>query len=87
MSFAQKYRQFSLPEAADPHLTEGRVTAIQYSRDGRLLAIASSIGIWLYDTDSGEALPQLTRHIGGVSSVSFSFDEKTLADGQFINLL
>ena len=80
-SFAQEYIRFSLPEGADPHLTEGRITAIQYSRDGRLLAIASAIGIWLYDTDSGEELPQLTRHIGGVSSVSLSPDGKTLAGG------
>ena len=81
MSFAQDYTQFSLPDGADTPSTEGRVTAIQYSRDGRLLAIASSIGIWLYDTDSGEALPQLTRHIKGISSVSFSPDGKTLAGG------
>ena len=80
-SFAQEYTRFSLPEGADPHLKEGRITAIQYSRDGRLLAIASAIGIWLYDTDSGEELPQLTRHIGGVSSVSLSPDGKTLAGG------
>ena len=80
-SFAQKYTRFSLPERADPHLKEGRITATQYSRDGRLLAIASSIGIWLYDTDSGEELPQLTRHISGVSSVSLSPDGKILAGG------
>ena len=80
-SFAQEYTRFSLPEEADPHLKESRITAIQYSRDGRLLAIASSIGIWLYDTDSSEELPQLTKHIGGVSSVSFSPDGKTLAGG------
>ena len=80
-SFAQKYTRFSLPEEADPHLTEGRITAIQYSQDSRLLAIASAIGIWLYDMDSGEELPQLTRHIGGVSSVSLSPDGKTLAGG------
>ena len=79
--FAQEYTRFSLPEAADSDLKEGRITAIQYSRDGRLLAIASSIGIWLYDTDSGEEVPQLTRHIGGVSSVSLSPDGKTLAGG------
>ena len=79
--FAQEYTRFSLPEAADSDLKEGRITAIQYSRDGRLLAIASSIGIWLYDTDSGEELPQLIRHIGGVSSVSLSPDGKTLAGG------
>ena len=44
-SFAQEYTRFSLPEEADSHLKEGRITAIQYSRDGRLLAIASAISI------------------------------------------
>ena len=80
-SFAQEYTRFTLPEEADSHPEEGRITAIQYSRDGRLLAIASSIGIWLYDTDSGEELPQLIRHISGVSSVALSPDGKTLAGG------
>ena len=79
--FAQEYTRFHLPEETDPHLKESRITAIQYSQDSRLLALASSIGIWLYDTDSGEELPQLTRHIGGVSSVSLSPDGKTLAGG------
>ena len=78
-SFTQEYTRFNLPHGADPHLKEGRITAIQYSPDGRLLAIASSTGIWLYDTDSGDGLPQLTRHIGRVSSVSFSPDGRTLA--------
>lgn len=81
MSSAQEYTRFSLPEEVDSHLTDSRITAIQYSQDGKLLAIATSTGIWLYDTDSGEELPQLTRHIGGVSSVSLSPDGKTLAGG------
>lgn len=74
-SFAQDYTRFSLPEGADS------ISAIQYSQDGKLLAIASGSGIWLYNIDNGEELPSLKRYIEGISSVSFSPDGKTLAGG------
>ena len=78
--FAQEYTRFRLPEEADPYLKkEGSITAIHYSPDGRLLAIVSRIGVWLYNIDSSEALPQLTRHIERVSSVAFSPDGQLLA--------
>lgn len=80
-SFAQEYTRFRLPEWTDPHLKEDRITAIQYSRDSRLLAIVSSMGIRLYSIDSSEELPQLTRHIDRVSSISLSPDGETLAGG------
>ena len=81
MSFAQDYTRFNLPEGNTPEHWKGTISAIQYSQDGRLLAIVSANGIWLYDTDSGEELPLLKRRIDGIRSVSFSPDGKTLAGG------
>ena len=47
---AQDYTQLSLPEGAKARLGKGRIGEIQYSPDGTQLAVASSVGIWLYDT-------------------------------------
>ena len=89
MSFAQKYTQFSLPEADTSALEKKRITAIAYSPDGNLLVIMSSNSIWIYDLESGEEVPPLKRHIEGISNVSLSPDGKTLAGGsnQDIRLL
>ena len=45
------------------------------------MAIASSIGIWIYDTATGEALDLVTDHTSWAVSVSFSPDGTTLASG------
>ena len=47
-AFAQDYTQWSLPEGAKARLGKGWVSGIAYSPDGTRLAVASSIGIWLY---------------------------------------
>ena len=58
---------------------KGQIKEIVYSPDGQLLAVASSIGTWLYDAESGKELALLTAHTGPVRSVAFSPDSKTLA--------
>ena len=54
---------------------------LQYSPDGTRLAVASNIGIWLYDTASHQEIALLTGHTDWVTSVSFSPDGNTLASG------
>ena len=80
-TFAQDYTQWSLPEGAKARLGKGSINEIAYSPDSTLLAVASSIGIWIYDAETGEALDLLTGHTESVSSVSFSPDGRTLASG------
>ncbi len=46
----QDYTRWSVPEGAVVRLGKGVVREIQYSPDGARLAVASTIGIWLYDT-------------------------------------
>ena len=41
--------QWNLPKYARARLGKGTIREIQYSPDGTILAVASSIGIWLYD--------------------------------------
>ena len=68
--FAQDSPQWHLPEGARARLGKGTIGVIAYSPDGTLLAVASSIGIWLYN-DNGEELDLLTGQTR-VTSIAFS---------------
>ena len=74
-------QQRHLPEGAKSRLGKGIIRAITYSPDGTRLAVASSIGIWLYDPHNGQALDLLTTHTDYVNSVAFSPDGRTLVSG------
>ena len=63
-TFAQNHTQWSLPEGAKARLDKGHITSIAYSPDGERLAVATSIGIWVYDAATGEALDLITGHTG-----------------------
>ena len=81
-TFAQDYIRWSLPEGAKARLGKGEITGnVAYAPDGTRLAVASSIGIWVYDAQTGEELDLLAGHTGDVYSVSFSPDGSTLASG------
>ena len=81
-SVAQDYTQWSLPEGAKARLGKGHITGnFAYSPDGTRLALASSIGIWIYDGHTSKELVLITGHTEDVSGVSFSPDGATLASG------
>ncbi len=80
-SFAQNPSQFSLPEGATTRFGKGSAYQIQYAPDGKNLAVASSIGIWLYDTKTYREIALLTGHTERVMCIDFSPDGKTLASG------
>ena len=76
--------QWSLPTGAKARLGKGAVTGnITYAPDGARLAVAISIGIWLYDTATHKEIALLTGHTSVVNSVSFSPDGKTWASGSW----
>ena len=80
--FAQDYTQLSLPEGAKARLGKESISGnIAYSPDGTRLAVASSIGIWLYDTATHQEVALLTGHTDDVISVAFSPDGSTVASG------
>ena len=80
-AFAQDSPQLNLPEGATARLGKGRINELAYSPDGTRLAVASSIGIWLYDTATGREIALLTGHTDEVRSVAFSPDGSTIASG------
>ena len=77
-SVAQNYTQWALPEGAKARLGKGKLNDLQYSPDGTVLAVASSIGIWLYDTETYKERTLLTEH-RSIRHLSFSPDGRTLA--------
>ena len=81
-AFAQDYTQLSLPEGVKARLGKGLISGnIAYSPDGTLLAVASTIGIWIYNAETGEELDLFTGHTDWVISLVFSPDGNTLASG------
>ena len=78
-TFAEDYTQHNLPEGAKARLGKGVITDMQLSIDGTRLAIASSIGVWLYDVHTGSETALITGHTETVMHVAFSLDGKILA--------
>ena len=76
---AVDYTQLHLPEGAKARLGKGTINDVQLSHDGTKLAIASSIGVWLYDVSAGEETPLISGHTDVVRKVVFSPDGKILA--------
>ena len=77
---------WQLPNGAIARLGKGGLSildkAIAFSSDGQSLAVASSIGVWLYDVATFRELA-LLGHRSVVNSVSFSSDGKILASGSY----
>ena len=83
-SFAQDYTRWALPEGAKARLGKGGISGnIVYSPDGTLLAVACSIGVWIYDAHTGAEVNLLTGHTYAVSCVAFSPDGSILASGSW----
>ncbi len=70
-----------LPEGVKARLGKGWLTDMAFSPDGNQLAVACSIGIWLYNVRTGTEEAFLRGHTELVNSVAYSPDGKILASG------
>ncbi len=78
------YRQWYLPEGATMRLGKGKVFDIAFSPNGKHFAVASSIGIWIYDTHTYKEIALMTEDWENISpikmtKITFSQDGNTLA--------
>ena len=72
----ENYPQWHLPKEAKMRLGKGWMTNIQFSPDGTQLAVGSSMGIWIYDVQTGNEI-SLLPSMRGV--VTYSPDGRFLA--------
>ena len=80
-NLTQESMQWNLPEDAKARLGKGSIEEIQYSPDGKLLVVASGIGVWLYDVTTHREVALLNEHTSGVDFLAFSPDGRTFASG------
>ena len=84
-SLAQDQTQWHFAEGAKMRLGKGRINDIQFSSNGRRFAVATPIGIWMYDAHTGEELSLIAVLPGEgreVTTIAFSPDGHTLASGE-----
>ncbi|MCG9127557.1 WD40 repeat domain-containing protein [Candidatus Poribacteria bacterium] len=79
--------QWHLPDGVKARIGKGTVEDMAYAPDSTILAVASSTGTWLYDTNNGNELALLTKNREGTNSVGFSPDGKMLATACGNNLV
>jgi WD40 repeat protein len=62
-------------------LGRGTAQSVAISPDGATLAVAGSVGVWLYELNTLDLIGPLEGHTGDVYSVAWSPDGRTLASG------
>ena len=82
ISFSDHYMHWGLPEGAKMRIGKGGITGnIAFSPDSSQLVVASSVGVWIYDVNTGNELNLLTRDSVNIKSVAISPDGTTVASG------
>ena len=82
-AFTQQHLKNYLPEGAKARIGKGYVYDLAFSPDRTKLAVASALGIWIYDAHTGQELDLLMGHTAAVSSVAFSPDGTLLASSSY----
>ena len=77
--YAQQPSKANLPEGAKLRIGKGTLGEIAYFPDGTRFAVATSVGIWVYDSITGKELYQLTDHTNGINIIRFSPDGNVIA--------
>ena len=80
---AQEYTQWHLPEGAKLRLGRGEVFDINYSPDGTRLAVASSIGIWIYDAANFKMEELFADQTAQVQAIEYAINGSALVSGGY----
>ncbi len=75
-SNTENYPQWILPKEAKMRLGKGAIRNIQFSPDGTQLAVGSSMGVWIYDVQTGNEISLLPSMLG---EVTYSPDGRFIA--------
>lgn len=66
-SNTENYPQWHLPKEAKMRLGKGGIRNIQFSPDGTRLAVGSSMGVWIYDVQTGNEISLLPSMLGEIT--------------------
>lgn len=82
--FHQHETPSALPEGAIARLGKGGINIMRYSPDGKLLAVGTDVGLYLYEIATSNEVVLPNHKIGQVNAIAFSSDSRTLAIGGFL---
>ncbi len=86
-AFSAAYTNWGLPDGAKIRIGKGAITGnLTFSPDNTQLAVASSIGIWIYDVNMGKEMNLLTDQTGPITGIAFSPDGSSLASSSYDEL-
>ena len=77
--FAQDAYQWRLPEGAIEWFGKGRIYDVKYAPDGTRLAVATAIGIWIFDATTYQPLHFFKKYEDLIERIVFSPDGRILA--------
>lgn len=79
LAYAQDRSELDLPKGAIERFGKGWVRDIEFSPDGNQLAVATTTGIWIYDSYTGKQINRFEGHMGGANAISYSQKGQLLA--------
>lgn len=85
VDIAARSDKWGLPEGARSRIGKGTISSgsnvIEYAPDGTQIALASSIGIWIYDARTYQERALFGAHAGVVLSIAYSPNGNMLVSG------
>ena len=79
LAYAQDNSELDLPKGAIERFGKGWVRDIEFSPDGSQLAVATTTGIWIYNSHTGKQINRFEGHMGGANAISYSQNGQLLA--------
>ena len=73
-----EYPRWELPEGAKMRLGKGRINNIKFSPDSRRFAVATTIGVWIYNAQSGSIISLLKGKRQNFLDVAFTENGNTV---------
>ena len=73
------HNRWGLPEFSKLRLGKGKTNDIEFTDDGSQFAVATSIGIWIYDAKTGKELSLLQNPVHEIRAIALSPDSKIIA--------
>ncbi|MYI93225.1 WD40 repeat domain-containing protein, partial [Candidatus Poribacteria bacterium] len=72
------YTRWELPKGAKARLGKGQIRDIKFAPDGKRFAVATTIGVWMYDAKTGAEISLLSGDRHDYNGIAFSYDGSTL---------